>query len=184
MAETLARARCASCGNGLPYEAWSRGQSSCDNCNRLANLAGPAATYVRGPASSRAPAARQSRPGGAADPAAAYERILDEMPDELVNELVAALEAEMEKLEREKAPRGPVHEVLEDLGFNRSPREWQWAAWGFATGFAANVILAKYAQMASGGSMTEFAGPLLIGGIVAGVTCGAIGWGLAKLRGH
>ncbi len=184
MAETLARARCASCGNGLPYEAWSRGQSSCDNCTRLASRAGPAATYVRGPAPSRAPSGSQPRAVDPTGATAAYERIFDDMPDELVDELVAALESEMEKLEREKTPKSPVHEVLEELGFNHSPREWQWAAWGFAAGFAANVVLAKYAQMTSGGSMTEFAGPLLIGGIVAGATCGAIGWGTAKLRGH
>jgi hypothetical protein len=184
MAETFTRARCVSCGKGLPYEAWSHGQSACDNCLRLTRLAGPAATYVRGPAASRAPAAQRPRAPAAADAAAAYERALDEMPDELVDELVAALEAEMDRIEREKTPEGPVHEVLRELGFNRSQRDGQWAAWGFAAGFAANVVLAKYTQIASGGSMAEFAGPLLIGGIVAGATCSAIGWGLARLRGQ
>lgn len=162
----------------MPYEAWSRGAVRCDTCARMPKMDGPAATYVRGPMASRAPAAPPR-----ANDAVAYERILDEMPDELVDELVAALEAEVARMEAEKnAPANPVQEVLRDLGFNRSPREWQWAAWGFAAGFGVNVLLAKYAQMASGGSMAEFAGPLLLGGMVAGLTSGTIGWGLAKLR--
>ncbi len=179
MPETVARPRCVSCGRGLAYDAWSRGADTCEACARLARVSGPAATYVRGPAPARVPAP----PPPSTDPSAAYERILDQMPDELVDELVAALEAEVEKLEREKAsPKSPVQDVLEEMGFGRSPRDWQWAAWGFAGGFAANVLLAKYAQMASGGSMSEFAGPLLIGGMVAGTTCAAIGWGFARLR--
>jgi len=162
----------------MPYEAWSRGAVRCDTCARMPKIDGPAATYVRGPIASRAPAAPPR-----ANDAVAYERILDEMPDELVDELVAALEAEVERMEAEKnAPANPVQEVLREIGFNRSPREWQWAAWGFAAGFGLNVMLAKYAQMASGGSMGEFAGPLLLGGMAAGLTSGTIGWGLAKLR--
>lgn len=162
----------------MPYEAWSRGAVRCDTCARMPKMDGPAATYVRGPMASRAPAAPTR-----ANDAAGYERILDEMPDELVDELVAVLEAEVERMEAEKnAPASAVQEVLRDIGFNRSPREWQWAAWGFAAGFGLNVMLAKYAQMASGGSMAEFAGPLLLGGMVAGLTSGTIGWGLAKLR--
>lgn len=30
--------------------------------------------------------------------------------------------------------------------------------------------------------MSQFMAPLLIGGVVAGITCAAIGWGLARLR--
>ena len=56
------------------------------------------------------------------------------------------------------------------------------AAWGFAAGFAANVLVAKYAQMESASPMGQFIGPLLIGGLLAGATCAAIGWGFAKLR--
>lgn len=178
MAETATRTRCNSCGKGMPYEAWSRGAVRCDTCARAPKMDGPAATYVRGPVASRTPAT----PALTHD-SASYERLLDEMPDELVDELVAALEAEVARMEVEKsAPASAVQEVLRDIGFNRSPREWQWAAWGFAIGFGANVMLAKYAQMASGGSMGEFAGPLLLGGMVAGITSGTIGWGLAKLR--
>ena len=76
----------------------------------------------------------------------------------------------------------PVRICLEELGIGRSQRELSWAAWGFAGGFGANVAIAKYAQMASGATMGEFIGPLLVGGIVAGACCAAIGWGLAKLR--
>lgn len=177
MPETVARTRCASCGNGLPYEAWSRGRATCAACSSRHEA--PAAVYVRGPK----PAGAQRQAATGAD-AAAYERLLDEMPDELVDELVAALEAELARVERKETPKTAVHEVLEDLGFNRSQGEFQWAAWGFAAGFAANVGLAKYAQMASGGSMAEFVAPMLIGGLVAGATCAAIAWGLAKLKGH
>ena len=109
--------------------------------------------------------------------------MLDEIPDELVDELVAALEAEAERRQQPRsAPEAAVREVLDEIGFGRSPFEYQWAAWGFAAGFTLNVALAKYAQMSTGSSMSEFIGPLLIGGVAAGAACGAIGWGLAKLR--
>ena len=72
--------------------------------------------------------------------------------------------------------------MLQEIGFGRSAKEMQWAAWGFAGGFAVNVVLAKYAQMASGASMSAFLVPMLVGGAVAGLTCVAIGWGVAKLR--
>ena len=109
-----------------------------------------------------------------------YEEMLDNLPDELIDELVAALEEEAARLPA--SPANPVRGVLDELGIGRSMRERQWAAWGFAAGFGANVAIAKYAQMASGASMSEFVGPLMIGGVVAGVCCAAIGWGLAKLR--
>lgn len=174
MENALARARCSACGNGIPFEDWRNGAKLCAACARGPRMPGPAATYVRGPV--RAESASASE-------AALYERILDDMPDELVDELVAALEAEVERIEQENAaPKTAVREVLHEIGFNRSPREWHWAAWGFAGGFALNVALAKYAQIASGAGMSEFAGPLLLGGMAAGLACGAIGWGLAKLR--
>jgi hypothetical protein len=110
-----------------------------------------------------------------------YERMLDSVPDELIDELVAALEAEAAKVALR--PRGPVREVLEEIGgVGRSPRERPWAAWGFAGGFAANVLIAKYAQMATGAPFGQFVVPLLVGGVLAGVCCSAIGWGAAKLR--
>jgi hypothetical protein len=81
-----------------------------------------------------------------------------------------------------KPVQGVVHEVLGDMGVGASPREGQWAAWGFAAGFAANVALAKYAQMQTSSPMSQFMVPMLIGGVIAGFACAAIGWGVAKLK--
>lgn len=177
MEETLASARCSSCGKGLPFIVWSRGGERCEGCSRVPSMSGPAATFVRGPS----PASERAR---IAAEAAQYEKLLDELPDELIDELVAALEAEASKMEAEPAPLGvaePLREVLEEIGFGRSAREMPWALWGFAGGFALNVAVAKYAQMVSGSPMSEFMGPLILGGLLAGATCAAIGWGLAKL---
>lgn len=113
--------------------------------------------------------------------------MLDEIPEELLDELVGMLEAEVERrpalAERMASTETPgLQGVAEEIGIGNSAREYWWAAWGFATGFAGNVILAKYAQMSAGAGMDEFVGPLLIGGIVAGSACALIGWGIAKLR--
>jgi hypothetical protein len=131
---------------------------------------------VRGPTAGAAPRRDLS------DEAAAYERLLDDLPDELVDELVAALEAEAERMAAEQAPAAGVRGVIDELGLGRSPREGQWAAWGFAIGFALNVMLAKYAQMETSSAMSKFIAPMLIGGVVAGLACAAIGWGAAKLK--
>ncbi|MCZ7578944.1 MAG: hypothetical protein M5U18_18615 [Dehalococcoidia bacterium] len=106
--------------------------------------------------------------------------MLDDIPDELVDELVAALEAEAARMP--SAGPNPVREVLSELGLGRSPRERHWAAWGFAAGFAANIVIAKYAQMTTAAPMSQFIGPMLLGGLLAGATCSAIGWGFARLR--
>jgi hypothetical protein len=148
---------------GLPFDAWSRGEDLCHLCEDLLD-SGPAATFVRGPATGRT------------TPAQAHEV---DVPDELLHELLAALEAEGA---RRKAEPSPLQDMLAEIGVGKTAREWHWAAYGFAGGFALNVVVAKYAQMASGSPMAEFVGPLLIGGVVAGVTCAVIGWGLAKLR--
>ncbi len=177
MEDTIASARCSSCGKGLPFMVWSRGGDRCEGCARVHNMSGPAATFVRGPSAAR------ERARIAAE-AAQYEKLLDELPDELVEELVAALEAEAAKMRAEPAPIGvvePLRDVLQEIGFGRSAREMPWALWGFAGGFALNVGVAKYAQMASGSPMADFIGPLILGGVLAGATCAAIGWGLAKL---
>jgi hypothetical protein len=108
--------------------------------------------------------------------------MLDDIPDELVEELVAALEAEAARLAA--TPANPVREVFAELGIGQSPRERHWAVWGFAVGFAANVALAKYVQMTTAAPMSQFIGPMLLGGMLAGATCSAIGWGFARLRGH
>lgn len=176
MEDTLSRTRCRTCGRALSFDEWSSNGGHCDGCAPVIGGHGPAATYVRGPATTRSPRREL------ADEAVAYERLLDELPDELVDELVAALEAEAARLAQEQAPPTLVRGVIEELGLGRSPREGQWAAWGFAGGFAANVMLAKYAQMESSAPMSQFITPMLIGGVVAGLACAAIGWGAAKLK--
>lgn len=109
--------------------------------------------------------------------------MLDEIPEELIDQLVRALEAEAAIRQTEPAPADdPLRGLLEELGVGRSDRELPWAAWGFSIGFGGNVLLAKYAQMSSGESFGAFVVPMLLGGVVAGVACAAIGWGLARLR--
>ncbi len=176
MEDTLARTRCRNCGQGLPFEDWSRGARQCARCAGPGTMNGPAATYVPGPRPG--PVAPKPLHRQVADEAAEYERLLAELPDQLIDEIVDALEAEASRT----AAGSAIQDVLEDIGFNRSPREWQWSLWGFAAGFSANVLVAKYAQMQASASMASFLAPMLAGGIVAGAACGAIGWGLAKLR--
>ena len=173
--DTLSRTRCAGCGKGLGFEDWSAGSSRCASCVGIPGASGPAATFARS-----SPPARATR-GNTPPSAETYERLLDSVPDELIDELVAALEAEAARTPQIGAPN-PVQEVLQEIGFGRSAREMQWASWGFAIGFAVNVALAKYAQMASDASMSAFLAPMLAGGGIAGLTCAAIGWGFAKLR--
>jgi hypothetical protein len=173
MEDTLTRARCLSCGKGLAFDEWSSGADRCDRCQRAPS--GPAATYVRGP-----------RPARETE-TAAYMRLLDEVPDELIDELVAALEAEAERRPVAPTPASApafaaVQDVLRDLGLGQSTRELSWAAWGFVAGFALNVAVAKFAQVSSGAPFGQFVVPMLVGGLVAGAACGAIGWGLARLR--
>jgi hypothetical protein len=172
-AAPLTSPRCTGCGNGLAFDDWSQGIERCEACMPYGGT--PAATYVRGPRPAGAAATHE--PGNDD-----YERLLEAVPDELVEELIAALEEEAARLPLAETPAGPVREVLQEMGVGSSPREAPWAAWGFALGFAANVAIAKYAQMASGAPMGQFIVPLLIGGVVAGSACAAIGWGLARLR--
>ena len=172
MPDTFVRTRCANCGNVLRFEDFSAGGDRCVDCSRRPS---PQQEIVRGPRIRRTNARTLQQ-----QEEQAYERMLDSLPDELVDELVAALEAEAARLPA--SPANPVRGVFAELGIGRSAVERQWAAWGFAAGFASNVALAKYAQMATGAPMSQFVGPLLIGGVVAGLCCSAIGWGLAKLR--
>lgn len=174
MAETQVRSRCLLCGGGLAFGEWSDGGGVCQRCAEGRGAAGPAAAFTR----SSGPSAHAA----AAQEYAAYGRMLDDLPDELVEELIAALEAEAASMQAAAAPASPVRDLLGDIGFGADSREGSWAAWGFALGFAANVAVAKYAQVASGAPIGQFVAPLLIGGLVAGAACGAIGWGLAKLR--
>lgn len=171
MPDTFVRTRCSSCERVLSFEDFAAGGNRCLACSRL-----PAPAEQR--IIRRAPSA--IRPRGPRSEEEAYEQMLDSLPDELIDELVAALEAEAATLP--PVSGSPFGDVMQEIGFGRSARERHWAAWGFAAGFTANVAIAKYAQMASDAPMGQFFGPLLLGGIVAGVTCAAIGWGLARLR--
>jgi hypothetical protein len=169
------RARCTGCGRGLPFEEWQRGATECRTC--------AAAPVVTRRASQQA-----EPPTPLATDYRAYNQMVDEIPDELIDELLAALEAEADtRRSAESAAAGPREDtllvgVLDEMGFGRSPTELPWTLWGFAIGFALNVCLAKYAQMASGGPMGQFLAPMMVGGLLAGITCAAIGWGIARLR--
>lgn len=173
MPDTFVRTRCTGCGQALGFDDWSNGSNRCSACaGQGIRKRKNAANYVAGPT---VPATSSY-----ASEAVAYERMLDDIPDELVDELVAALEAEAAR--RASEPMSPIRDVLEELSMGSSPRERPWAAWGFAAGFALNVALAKWAQMSTGGSFADFITPTLVGGLVAGATCAAIGWGFARLR--
>lgn len=170
MEDALVSTRCHGCGDPLAFREWSTGSDVCRQCRQSA----------RG--------SRTTAPAGRAQPAEddyeSYVRMLDELPDELVDELVAALEAEAAR-EPVALPSPAVtamQDVLREIAGPRSGRDIQWAAWGFAGGFALNVLVAKYAQMTSGGPLTEFLVPMLFGGVLAGAACGAIGWGVSRLR--
>ncbi|MCA9822025.1 MAG: hypothetical protein R3C29_13760 [Dehalococcoidia bacterium] len=175
MADSVAvRARCEACGRGLPFEEWQRGTTVCRTCSNVARHAPVAAP-------------RQNIP--LASDYRAYNQMVDEVPDELLDELLAALESEAQA-RRLSPPANPTRadnilkDVLDEIGAGRSQAEVPWAIWGFAGGFALNVLIAKYAQMATGVSIGEFLVPMVFGGVIAGLTCGAIGWGVARLREH
>ncbi len=111
---------------------------------------------------------------------AANERILDDLPDSLLDEIMAALEDESAAAD---GPARPVLlDIISEIGIGTSASEWQYALWGFAAGFTGNVLLAKYAQMSSGAPMADFVGPIVFGGLVAGGAGALIGWAAAKLR--
>jgi hypothetical protein len=182
MDEVLTRARCANCGQMLAFDDWKRGVDRCMGCRARRGAATVDGGIVR--------RNRGQRPPAYATDYREHQRLLDEVPDELIDELVAALERESSSrpgLRTSRAPGGSVippalREIVDEIGIGRDPRELPWAAWGFAIGFGANVVLAKYVQMSTGASFSSFVMPLLIGGLVAGGACAGIGWGLAKLR--
>ncbi len=169
LSESPALARCGSCGGGLAFAAYQRGETLCHVCLQMQDE--PDATFAPGP-KARAIVTRSRR----AQPAT--------VPDELIDELIASLQHSEAALAN--VPAGPgretVREVLRDIGVGENDRELPWAAWAFAIGFTANIAVAKYAQVTSGATMTEFVPAFIVGGIVAGTVCGAIGWGLARLR--
>ncbi len=171
------RTRCRSCGRGLPFEAWTRGLDRCAAC------AGPRAVRQRAATAAYAP---PPAPGaGSFRSHRDYERMLDEVPQELVDELARAVEDEARARSINPAGDGAdslFRGFIEEVGFGESRREISYALWGFAIGFVINVALMKYVQMAAAAPMSAVLGPMLIGGVVAGATCAAIGWGLARLR--
>jgi hypothetical protein len=160
------RARCSSSRSPLGFADWSRGLDQCPSC---------------------AAQGREARtPGLLGDTAATdyrvYERMLDELPPELIDELVAAIEDEGRSRERRRSMPSPVQDVIDEIGIGRSPRELPWAIWGFVGGFAGNLAIAKYAQMTTAAPMSDFLAPMLLGGLLAGATCAAIAWGVVRLR--
>ncbi len=161
--------RCTLCGRGIPFGDWRRGIEWCTDCDPLSGLvaAAPAATFDRLPSHPAAPA----RP-----------LVAPMFPDSLVDELVAALEREGHAAAGPAKPGSAFAGLMDEFGVGQSPSELPWAAWGFALGFGANVVLAKYSQMTSGGSFAEFLPPMLLGGVVAGLACAGIGWGIARLK--
>lgn len=174
MAESATAGRCVLCRRGLDFSQWSAGGGLCARCLDGDGDAGPAAAYTPGPVARTAPTREF----------AAYERMLDDIPDELIDELVAALEAEAARAPTSgDAASVVVRELLDEIGVGRDPRAITWAAWGFSAGFGVNVFLAKYVQISTGATMQEFVGPMLIGGMVAGVGCAALAWGIARLKG-
>lgn len=168
-ADAGAVARCASCGGGLAFAAYQRGETLCHVCLQMQDE--PGATFAPGP-KARAIVTRPRRA-----PAQA-------VPDELLDELILSLQQSEGIAEQVPTPQGreTVREVLRDIGVGESDRELPWAAWGFALGFVANVGVAKYAQISTGATMTEFIPAFIVGGVVAGAACGAIGWAIARLK--
>ena len=136
-AEAPARARCSSCGGGLNFAAFERGERLCHVCVQFVD--GPGDSFASAPSPGQiVHRPRRNRP--------------EAVPEELIDELIASLQAS-EAATVAAMPSGPaketVREVLRDIGVGESERELPWAAWGFAAGFCANVAVAKYAQVSS-----------------------------------
>jgi hypothetical protein len=184
MNATSAPTRCLTCGETLAFSEWSRGAERCTLCLRRATRPSHPQARERAAASTdRFEPSRPVRHPAAPDRGVDHTELLDEIPDDLIDELTAALEAEVAlRKDRAAQPGNPVRDVIDEIGLGKSPAELSWAAWGFSGGFAANVALAKYAQMSSGAPISEFFGPIVIGGVASGLACAAIAWGLAKIR--
>jgi hypothetical protein len=182
--QVVTRARCVSCRMLLPFSDWKQGEELCAECRRP----GTFATVPLGPPARARPDAARPRKPLAQD--GRHERqILDDIPDSLIEELAAALEAEAASRPSLAAATrsggslpAAVQDFVDEIGAGKDPRELPWAAWGFAIGFGANVVLAKYVQMTTGAPFMPFIVPLIIGGLVAGTASAGIGWGLARLR--
>ena len=175
-------ARCEVCANGLDFESWAAGTTTCRRCA----TAGPRIDYVVGPELDRVvgPGPPESAPVPA--PALDEENAwLSELPPEMFDEIADELlrkEREPAGRAAEEAPRSGIQQLLSEMDLSSSARATRWAAWGFAGGFAGNAAVAKYAQMTTEASMSDFVAPMVIGGLVAGATAAVIAWGAAKLR--
>jgi len=176
MADNVAvRARCGACGVGLRFDDWSKGRDQCRACSAKAKAKDEARSYVPGPVGGGIDVAS---PAPAGDE---FARLLDDLPDELVEELASALEAAAMP---QPAPddESAVSGFLAEVGFGSDPRELLWATWGFSVGFGANVAVAKLAQISAGAPISDLMVPIIAGGLIAGGAGAAIGWGLAKLK--
>ena len=161
-------ARCDACANGLDFESWASGAARCRRC---AAESGSTIDYVVGPGPAEVPRAPVDDEAWVGD-------LPPEMFDQIAEELL--------RTERETAARQPsasvLRQLLAELDLSASAKETRWASWGFAAGFAGNAAVAKYAQMTTDASMSDFIAPMVLGGLVAGATAGVIGWGAARLR--
>lgn len=171
------KTRCASCARALGFEDWSAGKGRCSRCLDRGDFAPPGGrVHTRAPS----PAALTPQPSGYR----AYQRMVDQVPDELMEELARALDEE-ETIRKSITP-GPddslFRGVAQELQLGRSRAEFQYAFLGFASGFAANVGLMKYVQMSSGATLDAVFAPMFLGGLMTGATCAVIGWGIAKLK--
>jgi hypothetical protein len=114
----------------------------------------------------------------------AYQRMVDDVPEDLMDELARALGEEAIERQQQTSDDGGslLRGVAQDLQLGRTKAEFQWAFFGFTGGFVANVALMKYVQMASGATFDAVFAPMFLGGLMTGGTCAVIGWGIAKLK--
>lgn len=106
-----------------------------------------------------------------------YERLLEDVPDELIDELVAALEAEAAR-DPEIGAANPVQEVLREIGFARDAV----GRVGFRCWVRGQRGTRPVRPDGEWRLMAAFIVPMLAGGAIAGAPCAAIGRGFAKLR--
>lgn len=166
MDEALSRARCTVCSRGLTFEEWTLGRQRCSTCRARARSLSPLSDSESAPID--------------------YTQLLDEVSDDLLQEVLALLDEEQKQRASHREPvlppdPTPLARFLADVFGPASMRERKWAAWGFALGFVANVVMAKLAQVTSGAPLVEIVVPLLLGGVTAGGIGAVIGWGFSRL---
>ena len=172
-----AATRCSACARGLSFQDWSAGKGRCASCQQRGESAPPGGRiHTRTPSVAPSVASRSGY--------RAYQRMVDDVPDELMDELARALGEEAIERQRQTPDDAAslLRGVAQDLQLGRTRAEFQWAFFGFTGGFAANVALMKYVQMASSASFDAVFAPMFLGGLMTGGTCAVIGWGIAKLK--